>query len=67
MTVRQFLQQMKYTAILTTLVVGTAAAGALGLIDFSNFHVALARPVFTMPATLFAFLAVVLPWATSSN
>ncbi|MBU6489114.1 MAG: benzoate/H(+) symporter BenE family transporter [Burkholderiales bacterium] len=36
-------------AIVTTLVVGTAVAGALGLIDFSRFHVAVARPVFTMP------------------
>ncbi|HEV3106573.1 MAG TPA: benzoate/H(+) symporter BenE family transporter [Trinickia sp.] len=36
-------------AILATLVVGTAVAGALGLIDFSGFHVALAQPVFTMP------------------
>jgi benzoate membrane transport protein len=36
-------------AILSTLVVGTAAAAALGLIDFSRFHVALAHPVFTMP------------------
>jgi benzoate membrane transport protein len=42
-------RMMPRYAILTTLVVGTAAAGALGLIDFSNFHVALARPVFTMP------------------
>ncbi|NML33010.1 benzoate/H(+) symporter BenE family transporter [Paraburkholderia antibiotica] len=37
-------------AIVTTLVVGTAAAGALGLLDFSRFHVAFAHPVFTMPA-----------------
>lgn len=36
-------------AILTTLVVGSAVATALGLIDFSRLHVALARPVFTMP------------------
>jgi benzoate membrane transport protein len=36
-------------AILTTLVVGIVAAGMLGLLDFSHFHVALARPVFTMP------------------
>ncbi|WP_206953243.1 benzoate/H(+) symporter BenE family transporter [Trinickia acidisoli] len=36
-------------AILTTLVVGTATAAVLGLIDFSHFHVALAHPVFTMP------------------
>ena len=36
-------------AIVTTLVVGTAVAAALGLIDFSRFHVAVAHPVFTMP------------------
>lgn len=36
-------------AILSTLVVGTAVAAALGLIDFSRFHIALAHPVFTMP------------------
>jgi benzoate membrane transport protein len=36
-------------AILMTLVIGIVAAGALGLLDFSQFHVALARPVFTMP------------------
>ena len=38
----------RYT-IQMTLVAGTAFAAALGLIDFSHFHVALARPVFTMP------------------
>jgi benzoate membrane transport protein len=37
-------------AIVTTLIVGTAAAGGLGLLDFSRFHVALAHPVFTLPA-----------------
>jgi benzoate membrane transport protein len=37
-------------AIVTTLVVGTAVAGSLGLLDFSHFHVALAQPVLTMPA-----------------
>jgi len=37
-------------AIVTTLVAGTIAAGALGLLDFSHFHIALAHPVFTMPA-----------------
>jgi benzoate membrane transport protein len=36
-------------AIVTTLVAGTAVSAALGLIDFSRFHVALAHPVFTMP------------------
>ncbi|WP_408515786.1 benzoate/H(+) symporter BenE family transporter [Paraburkholderia rhynchosiae] len=37
-------------AIVTTLIVGTAAAAGLGLLDFSHFRVALAQPVFTMPA-----------------
>lgn len=37
-------------AIVTTLVAGTIAVGALGLLDFSHFHIALAHPVFTMPA-----------------
>ncbi|MDR3099780.1 MAG: benzoate/H(+) symporter BenE family transporter [Paraburkholderia sp.] len=37
-------------AIVGTLVVGVAAAAMLGLLDFSHFHVALAKPVFTMPA-----------------
>lgn len=36
-------------AIVTTLVAGTAVSAALGLIDFSRFHVAIAHPVFTMP------------------
>jgi benzoate membrane transport protein len=36
-------------AIPATLAVGIAVAGGLGLLDFSRFHVALARPVFTMP------------------
>lgn len=37
-------------AIVGTLVVGVAAAAALGLLDFSHFRVAVAKPVFTMPA-----------------
>lgn len=37
-------------AIVATLLVGIAAAAALGLLDFSHFRVALAKPVFTMPA-----------------
>ncbi len=37
-------------AIVGTLIVGVAAAAALGLLDFSHFRVAVARPVFTMPA-----------------
>ncbi|MDE1182825.1 benzoate/H(+) symporter BenE family transporter [Paraburkholderia sp.] len=44
-------------AIVTTLFVGTAVAGALGLLDFSHFHVALAQPVFTMPS--FSVAAIV--------
>ncbi|MBP0591664.1 benzoate/H(+) symporter BenE family transporter [Paraburkholderia sp. LEh10] len=44
-------------AIPATLVVGTAVAGALGLLDFSRFHVALAAPVLTMPS--FSLAAVV--------
>lgn len=36
-------------AIVATLVVGTAVSAALGLIDFSRFHVAIAHPVLTMP------------------
>lgn len=36
-------------AIVTTLIAGTAVSAALGLIDFSRFHVAIAHPVFTMP------------------
>ncbi|WP_028219375.1 benzoate/H(+) symporter BenE family transporter [Paraburkholderia oxyphila] len=37
-------------AIVGTLVVGVAAAAVLGLLDFSHFRVAVAKPVFTMPA-----------------
>ncbi|MEJ8795739.1 benzoate/H(+) symporter BenE family transporter [Trinickia caryophylli] len=36
-------------AILATLAIGTGLAAALGLIDFSHLHVAIAHPVFTMP------------------
>jgi benzoate membrane transport protein len=36
-------------AIPATLIAGIVVAGALGLLDFSRFHVALAHPVFTMP------------------
>jgi benzoate membrane transport protein len=49
-------------AIVTTLVVGTAVAGGLGLLDFSRFHVALARPVPTMPAfSLAAVISIGIP------
>jgi benzoate membrane transport protein len=44
-------------AIPATLAAGVAVADALGLLDFSRFHVALAHPVFTMPA--FSFSAIV--------
>ena len=37
-------------AIVATLMIGIAAAAVLGLLDFSHFHVAVASPVFTMPA-----------------
>jgi len=37
-------------AIPATLIAGTVVAGALGLLDFSHFQIALAHPVFTMPA-----------------
>jgi benzoate membrane transport protein len=36
-------------AIVTTLVAGAAVATTLGLVDFSHFQVALARPVLTWP------------------
>ncbi|WP_027795542.1 benzoate/H(+) symporter BenE family transporter [Paraburkholderia acidipaludis] len=44
-------------AIVATLGVGILAAAALGLLDFSHFRVAVAKPVFTMPA--FSVAAVV--------
>jgi len=37
-------------AIVATLAVGVAAAALLGLLDFSHFHVAVAKPVLTMPS-----------------
>ncbi len=36
-------------AVVTAMLAGIAASAALGLLDFSHFSVALARPVFTMP------------------
>ncbi|MFM0286198.1 benzoate/H(+) symporter BenE family transporter [Paraburkholderia megapolitana] len=44
-------------AIVTTLIVGTAVAGGLGLLDFSRFHVAFAHPVLTLPS--FSIAAIV--------
>ncbi|SAK70662.1 benzoate transporter [Caballeronia arationis] len=49
-------------AIPATLVAGIAVAGALGLLDFSRFHVALAHPVFTMPSfSLAATVSIGIP------
>jgi benzoate membrane transport protein len=44
-------------AIVATLCAGTVLSGALGLLDFSRFHVALARPVLTMPS--FSLVSIV--------
>jgi benzoate membrane transport protein len=44
-------------AIVATLGVGIIAAAVLGLLDFSHFRVAVAKPVFTMPA--FSVAAIV--------
>ncbi|MEM5342670.1 benzoate/H(+) symporter BenE family transporter [Paraburkholderia azotifigens] len=49
-------------AIVATLVVGTAVADALGLLDFSRFHVAFAAPVLTVPAfSLSAVISIGIP------
>ncbi|SAK49312.1 benzoate transporter [Caballeronia calidae] len=49
-------------AIPATLVAGIAVAGGLGLLDFSRFHIALAHPVFTMPAfSLAAAISIGIP------
>ncbi|KVE39245.1 benzoate/H(+) symporter BenE family transporter [Burkholderia sp. TSV86] len=49
-------------AIVATLVAGVALALTLGLVDFSRFHVALARPVFTMPSfSLSAIVSIGIP------
>jgi benzoate membrane transport protein len=49
-------------AIVTTLVAGTAVAGGLGLLDFSHFHVALARPVLTVPSfSIAAIISIGIP------
>ncbi|SAL17868.1 benzoate/H(+) symporter BenE family transporter [Caballeronia telluris] len=49
-------------AIPATLVAGISVAGALGLLDFSRFHVALAHPVFTMPSfSLGATISIGIP------
>ena len=49
-------------AMVTTLMVGTVAAGGLGMLDFSRFHVALAHPVLTMPSfSLAATISIGIP------
>jgi benzoate membrane transport protein len=49
-------------AIPSTLIAGIIVAGALGLLDFSRFHVALAHPVFTMPTfSLAAAISIGVP------
>jgi len=49
-------------AIPATLAAGISVAGVLGLLDFSRFHVALAHPVFTMPAfSLTATISIGIP------
>jgi benzoate membrane transport protein len=49
-------------AIVATLIAGCLAAGALGLLDFSHFHIALAHPVFTMPSfSLAAIVSIGIP------
>lgn len=49
-------------AIVSTLIVGTLCSQALGLLDFSHFQIALAHPVFTMPAfSVSATIGIALP------
>jgi benzoate membrane transport protein len=49
-------------AILLALIVGTAVAGGLGLLDFSHFDIALARPVWTTPSfSLSATVSIAIP------
>ncbi|KKJ06436.1 benzoate/H(+) symporter BenE family transporter [Burkholderia gladioli] len=49
-------------AIVTTLAAGTAVSGALGLLDFSRFQIALAHPVLTVPAfSLSAIVSIGIP------
>ena len=49
-------------AIVSTLIVGTLTSHEMGLLDFSHFHVALAHPVFTMPAfSVAATIGIALP------
>ncbi|MGC7532266.1 benzoate/H(+) symporter BenE family transporter, partial [Pandoraea pneumonica] len=49
-------------AILLALIVGTAVAGGLGLLDFSHFNVSLAKPVWTTPSfSLSATISIAIP------
>lgn len=49
-------------AVLTALLVGSALAGILGLLDFSNFHLQVAVPVWTPPAfSLAATISIGIP------
>ncbi|CAB3764803.1 benzoate/H(+) symporter BenE family transporter [Paraburkholderia solisilvae] len=49
-------------AIVTTLLVGAAVAGGLGLLEFSHFQIALAKPVLTVPAfSLSAIVSIGIP------
>ncbi|WJF91670.1 benzoate/H(+) symporter BenE family transporter [Paraburkholderia bonniea] len=49
-------------AIVATLIAGCAAAGSLGLLDFSHFHIRLAQPVLTLPTfSLSAIVSIGIP------
>ena len=49
-------------AVLTALVVGTAVAGAMGLLDFSGFSLEVATPVWTTPSfSLAATISIGIP------
>jgi len=49
-------------AIVSTLLIGTLCSQLLGLLDFSQFHVTLAKPIFTMPAfSISATIGIALP------
>jgi benzoate membrane transport protein len=49
-------------AVLATLLLGIAVSHVLGLLDFSRFQIAVARPVFTMPAfSMAATIGIALP------
>ncbi len=49
-------------AVLAALLIGTVLSGWLGLLDFSGFHLELARPVWTMPSfSLAATISIGIP------